>query len=78
MSSLGGYPILIMGTAKRTRDSTFLFYFCSSQDSSLHICTRAVICYVLQVQQVIVFILGHAKHTGQFITMFFPVDCFNK
>ena len=78
MSSLEEYPSLIMGIAKRAGGDTFLFYFHSSEASSLHTCTRAVICYVLQVQQMIVFILGHAKHTGQFISMFFLVDRFNK
>lgn len=78
MSSSEEYPSLFTGISKRTRDDTFLPYFHSSQASSLHICMRAIICYVLQVQQMIVFILGHAKHTGQFISMFFLVDHFNK
>lgn len=78
MSSLEEYLNLIMGKAKRSRDYIFLSCFCSSQASFLHVCTRAVICFALQVQQMIVFILGHAKHTGQFISMFFLVDHFNK
>lgn len=78
MSSLEEYPSLTMGIAKRRRDDTFLSYFHSSQASSLYICTRAVICYMLQVQQMIVFILGRAKHTGQLMSMFFLVDHFNK
>lgn len=78
MSFLEEYPSLIMDITKITRDYTFLSYFYPSQASSMRICSRAVTCYVLQVEHIIVFILGHAKHTGQFISMFFPVNRFNK
>lgn len=45
MSSLKEYPSVIIGIAKSTGDDKFLCCFCSSQSSSLHICTMC--CHLL-------------------------------